>query len=379
VGAELRDVSFSSIDTRYLGSSDTVVLVEVDPDFVPETKTRNINVYLRDEIDLANQPWRFRVGGRFDNYRYSPSFNAQYQDPSNTVGDLSFSAFTWQSGVDFKVTAVQTLSLQVGTGFRAPSVENLYFATLTSPGTDPVSGAPVVLWDSVANPNLTNEQSLNTELAYAWKTQRHSLTLAVFRDRYSDFIETQTLYRQVGSINDDYTTTVNTGEVIVKGAEISSRWILGNHFAIGFAYSVNEGEKKNGDPLLSIVPASGVLGLEYQALENRLAASINVTHAATKDRKDTLQTDSSGAQTPGTSFVTDSFTVVDLQSRYQITKGLKITAGIYNVLDKQYWRWSRVRFVSEGTGGARGGVSDNGLNRYAEPGRNFKATVSYAF
>lgn len=392
LGAEQREVSYASIDTRYLGTSNTASLVEVDPDFVPETAVTHWHGFVRDQISPLNSPWTFNAGARVDSYAYSPEFNPQYQDASNTVGDVNFTQATWQLGANYQFTAQQHLAVQLGTGFRAPSTENLYYAPVTSVGIDASSGAEVVLWDSVANPDLKAEESLNKELRYGFANHRVQINAAIFHDDYSNFIETQTLMRLndtvfqscsrgtcTNAMGDTYTMPVNSGEVVVKGFEIDGQWNLDRNIALRFAYSYNEGEKKNGDPLLSIVPHSGVVGIEYQPDSRRWAASLSMTRSGSKQADDVVVTAANGTQTQGAAFLTDAFTLFDLQGRYHITPALKMTFGLYNITNEQYWRWQRVQFVTEGASGARGGVTGDGINRYAEPGRNFKASVSYRF
>lgn len=392
LGAEVRDVNYASIDTRYIGTSNTASLVEVDPDFVPETAVTHWHGFVRDQLVPVNSPWTFNLGARVDSFDYSPQLSAQYQDASATIGDVSFTQATWQLGADYQLTAQQHLAVQLGTGFRAPSTENLYYTTVTSVGTDAATGQEVLLWDSVANPDLKAEESLNKELRYGFANNAVQINAAIFHDDYSNFIETQTLTRLNDTVfqscsrgtctnatGDDYTMPVNSGEVVVKGFEIDGQWNLDRNIALRFAYSYNEGEKKNGDPLLSIVPHSGVVGVEYQPDDRRWAASFSMTRSGSKNADDAVVTAVNGTQSQGAAFLTDAFTLFDLQGRYQVTPVLKITMGLYNITDEQYWRWQRVQFVTEGAGGARGGVSGDGINRYAEPGRNFKASLTYAF
>ena len=60
----------------------------------------------------------------------------------------------------------------------------------------------------------------------------------------------------------------------------------------------------------------------------------------------------------------------------------QLRAGIYNLFDEEYYQWQRVRFVTNWVGsGVRGGVlpDGTGLQRYSEPGRYAKLSVSYSF
>ena len=176
----------------------------------------------------------------------------------------------------------------------------------------------------------------------------------------------------------------NIGEVTVEGVEFEGRWLLTDDLSLRLAYSWNEGEEKDGAPLQSIVPASGVVGLAYKAPTDRWGVETNIVHSQSKKASDATLADATNAtEIPPDYFARygGSFTTVDLQAHYQITSQLKLNAGVYNLFDKEYIRWQRIRFVNQGSaaGGARGGISEDGIHRYTEPGRNFKVSVSYTF
>ena len=81
-------------------------------------------------------------------------------------------------------------------------------------------------------------------------------------------------------------------------------------------------------------------------------------------------------------YLTDSYTVVDLMASIDLTSQWLLRAGIYNLFDEEYYQWQRVRFVTNWVGsGVRGGVlpDGTGLQRYSEPGRYAKLSVSYSF
>ena len=390
---QTRDAEFSAVDTRYVGQTGQVALIEVDPDLVPRTDIDSWNLYVRDRIEVG-QRFGVTAGLRYDRYDYQPSFDAQFGDPSGTIGDVSFSAPTWQLGADFRLTDAQTIWAQVGRGFRAPTVEDMYSPTSTTPGVEADTGAEVELWDSVANPNLEAEKSLNAEIGWRWQTDRQLLGISAYRDRYSNFIEQVTRVRNPDTAyevcdaggssctieyGDEYLTPENAGRVTVKGIEVEGRWLLGRDFSLRLAYSYNEGEKRNGDPLTSIVPASGVVGLRYLAPSRRWSVTGNLTHSAAKKRGDAVETAEDGSLEPTSDFLSDRYTVFDLLANVAISDKLRLNAGVYNLFDEEYLRWQRVRFVSEGSGGVRGGVRGDGIDRYTEPGRNIRVSLTYQF
>ncbi|HEY0684591.1 MAG TPA: TonB-dependent hemoglobin/transferrin/lactoferrin family receptor [Steroidobacter sp.] len=390
-----REVSFSAVDTRYIGTTSATSSVTVDPDQIPETDVTTYSAYLRDSVYLLNDRLTLHAGVRYDRTDYSPNLDEQFVDETGSVRDLEFSSPTWQAGIDFKLTAEHSVWGQVGRGFRAPTVGELYAPTATSTATEVATGNEVTLWDAASNPDLDAEKSLNTELGYRWQTERYLLGISAYRDKYTDFIETVARIQNPGTqyqtctgtnctITDGnaYLTPANVGDVVVKGVEVEGRWVINRQWSTRLAWSYSEGEKQNGDPLPSIVPATGVVGLRYDSPTQRWSLTGNVSHAEAKKLEDAALT-----QTAPNDFFTslvpdylsDSYTVLDLFGEIDITKDLRLSAGVFNVFDEKYYLWPRVRFVNEGTTTLYGYVTGDGIGRYSEPGRNFRVSLAWQF
>lgn len=390
-----REVSFYAVDTRYIGTTSEPSSVTVDPDQVPNTDVTSSSAYLRDSLYLLDDRLTLHAGARYDRTDYAPKLDAQFVDPTGSVRDVEFSAPTWQAGADFKFTPEHSVWAQVGRGFRAPSVGELYAPTSTTVATEVATGNDVTLWDSASNPNLKAEKSLNTELGYRWQSDRHQLGLSLFRDKYSDFIDTAILIQNPGTtyqtcdnsgctttVGHGYLTTANVGEVTVKGVEVEGRWLINQQWSTRLAWAYSEGEKQNGDPLPSIVPATGVLGLRYESPTRRWSVTGNVTHAEAKKLEDAALTQLSpgdffSATVPD--YLSDAYTVLDVLGEINITKDLRLSAGVFNVFDERYYLWPRVRFVQEGTTPLFGYASGEGIGRYSEPGRNFRVSLAWQF
>jgi hemoglobin/transferrin/lactoferrin receptor protein len=388
-----RKVDFVAVDSRFIGTSRDTSSVTVDPDQVPNTDVTSYSAYLRDSLYLLNDRLTLHAGVRYDRTEYSPSLDAQFVDPTGSIRDVEFSAATWQTGVDLKFTDEHSVWAQVGGGFRAPTVGELYAPTSSSIVTEVATGRQVSLWDTASNPNLDAEESLNTELGYRWQTDRYRVGISAYRDKYSNFIEIgefiqnpDTQYRScTGSTctvtsGKEYSMAANRGEVTVKGVEVEGRWLISQQWSARLAWSYNEGEKDNGDPLPSIVPATGVLGLRYQSPTQRWSLTGNVTHAEAKQLADATLTESNDFFTSLVpDYLSDAYTVLDLFGDINITQDLRLNAGVYNVFDEKYYQWPRVRFVNEGTTTLYGYVTGDGIGRYSEPGRNFRVSLSWQF
>lgn len=388
-----REVDFVAVDTRYVGTTRDTSSVTVDPDQVPNTDVTTYSAYLRDSLYLLNDRLTLHAGVRYDRTEYSPTLDAQFVDPTDSIRDVEFSAPTWQGGVDFKFSDEHSVWAQVGRGFRAPTVGELYAPTSSSIVTEVATGQPVSLWDTASNPNLEAEESLNTELGYRWQTESVQIDLSAYRDEYTNFIEIDDFIQNPDTqyqscmdntcpvtLGKEYLMAANVGEVTVKGVEVEGRWLISQQWSARLAWSYGKGEKDNGDPLPSILPASGVLGLRYQSPTQRWSLTGNVTHAEAKKLKDATLSEASDFFTSLVpDYLSDAYTVLDLFGDINITKDLRLNAGIYNVFDEKYYLWPRVRFVNEGTTTLYGYVTGDGIGRYSEPGRNFRVSLSWQF
>lgn len=392
VSAEKRSVEYSAVDSRYVGqTSELAAPPEIDADQVPETDVTALSVFARDTINFGER-WTLQVGGRFDSLKYSPELSEQFPDRSNTVADVDFSSFTWQTNLTYQLAQAHQVWAQAGRGFRAPTISEMYSPTSVVSRTVKETGQPVDLWSSVANPDLQAERSLNLEVGYRFAAENVQLEVSVFKDEYSNMIDTVTAIQNpdvvyvncnvsgvcTDSQGSQYNTIDNIGEADVKGFEVAGTWKITSALSSRFAYAYSDGEKANGDPLRSVNPASAVLGFRYQGANWNLMA--NVTHSAAKKAKDAV--DSTVAAFEAKPYLTDSYTVVDLLGTLDITAQWQLKAGIYNLFDEEYYQWQRVRFVTNSVGsGVRGGVlaDGTGLQRYSEPGRYAKVSVSYRF
>lgn len=384
-----RDVDFTAVDTRW-NAAGAVASVEVDPRQVPKTDVDNWNVYLRDSVRLFEERLTLSAGARYDRYDYSPQVDSTFVDRTGSVRDVSFASPSWQVGAEFRFLPEHSLWAQVGRGFRAPSVADMYSPTSTTTLINAQTGQPLVFNDTVSNPDLSSEKSLNVELGYRWSSERAQLGLSVFRDRYDNFIEYSTLIQQIpGGFRTTatgpvlyqraYTMPTNAGQVTVKGVELEGRVQFNDAWSARLAASYSEGKKQNGDPLESIVPPSAVLGVRYapSAVWNVTAA---VTYALAKDADDAYTTAANGTiSTPAWLDKADGYTVLDLFGSWNITDQWRLSAGIYNLTNREYYLWQRVRGVYKGSNTLYGYVNDEGIGRYSEPGRNARVTVAFAW
>ncbi len=385
---EQKSVDFSAIDTSYLGQTMEIARQDIDPDFVPETDADLWHLYLRDSIKFNDSAFSLTSGLRYDHVSYKPQLNDGFTDVTASVQDSSFSAVTGQLVGHYQLTEQQSVALQLGRGFRAPSTEEMYFQTSSVSRTEQATGTVVTgLYGSLSNPNLEAEYSTNLELAYQWQGENSRIKVALFKDNYHDMIENVTKVQNPGTVYESctsfgctvtqgnpYTINENVGDVDVTGVELQGVWRFNQSWSAQFSYSHHEGEKDNGDPLITISPDKLVAGVSYRATDWwSLAANLSYT-SETKD-EDAYETDEDGSQTPLVTYLPKSATVVDLVSNMEFGDNWLLNIGVYNLLDKEYYRWERIRYAAS----TRNNISADGIQRYSEPGRYAKLSVSYSF
>ncbi len=394
-------IHWNSVDSRW-DNAGNLVSRDTDPSLWPDTKETDWTVYLRDKVRLLDDRLTFTGGVRYDSYKYVPQTHATsggdsgYEDGGGSVGVSKFSSPTWNLGTEFKFTDTQSIWAQAGRGFRAPSVNDMYGTSSTTEVTRVSDGATVTVPDGKSNPDLDAERSLNLELGWRYQSERLRLGVSAFRDKYSNFIDTatytadedvqySTTVRGVTTITNGYSYTmpINRGEVVVKGVEAEGLWLMADDWLARLAYSYNEGKDNDGQPLGSISPAKTVVGVSYNAPSRRWSVTANVTHQDRKDPDDygTSVTNSSyGAEVvPVYAYKAREYTLLDVFGSYDLTSRLHLTAGVYNVFNKEYYLWNRVRTAGSGTAVFAGNTSPDGIGRWSQPGRNVRFTLSFDF
>ncbi|MFT4249697.1 MAG: TonB-dependent hemoglobin/transferrin/lactoferrin family receptor [Pseudomonas sp.] len=395
-----RTVDWNSIDTRW-DNTGTQYSRETDASLWPDTAETSYTAYARDQFRLTER-LGITAGVRYDSYKYVPTLtdtsdgSSGFTDDTGSVVKGDFSSPTWNLGADFKLTDTQSLWTQVGRGFRAPSVADMYGSTSTTEVTRTSDGATVEVPSSKSNPNLKAERSLNLELGWHWQSERLRLGLSVFRDKYSNFIESATFSadedveysttsrgQTTTSNGYSYTMPVNRGEVTVKGVEAEGLWLINANWMARLAYTYNQGKDDEGDALASISPAKAVLGVNYKAPSDRWNATVNITHQQRKNPDDygTSVTNSSyGSETTSPyAYLAREYTIFDVFGTYNISRKIRLTAGVYNVFNKEYYLWNTIRTIGSGSSVWQGNTSQAGVGRWSQPGRNLRLTLTYEF
>jgi hemoglobin/transferrin/lactoferrin receptor protein len=340
------------------GNPSSIVLGEVFPvrDF-PNTTTLEAGFYVQDEITRGESRWTLIPALRLDYYDLDPQPDALYleDNPGSRIVGVSDRDISPKLGLLYEVSDHTTVFGQYAHGFRAPPFEDVNI------GLD----IPLFNIRAIPNPDLKSETSDGLELGVRWAQAGTSLALAGYYTNYRDFIETKVNLGPDPDSGVILFQSQNIDEAHIYGAELSLTQDLGywsdalSDLSLSMGLAWNRGTNdENGQPLNSVDPAEAILGLSYSSPQWPLSASLITTLVDAHDRV---------ADDRSETFETPGYGIVDLTASYQVNTNMAVRAGIFNLTDKRYWRWSEVRGLA---------ADDPLINVLSAPGRNASFSFS---
>ncbi|MBI2214798.1 MAG: TonB-dependent hemoglobin/transferrin/lactoferrin family receptor [Acidobacteria bacterium] len=323
----------------------------------PDTTTVRSGLYVQDEWALPGGRVSLMPAMRFDSYSMNPhpDEDSGRQNPGGLeVESFHDYALSPKLGIVASLPSAHSVFLHYSRGFRSPPIDNAAIAY-----TNYAFG-----YEILPNAGLRAETSDSLEVGIRGAGSFGSWELTGFYNEYDDFIDTAFVGMNGGLQQFQYR---NIGTARIRGIE--GRGALSLHalreslrnVAIRGALAYADGDDLTNDKALATVdPFEVTAGLHYSP--GRLGLELTATWADERTYVEETRTGSATRRTP-------SFTVVDLVARYELTTDIRLTAGLFNLADEEYWRWSNVRFT-----GAGGNV-----DRFSEPGRNGRVGIELRF
>ncbi|MFB9218077.1 TonB-dependent hemoglobin/transferrin/lactoferrin family receptor [Vibrio sinaloensis] len=321
--------------------------------YTPKAKEQKFGIFFQDEMTFLDGDLTVTPGIRYDHFSTDPG-----KVESEELKKFSDSAFTGRLGANYAITQNHSVFGQVSQGFRAPSFDELFYTY----------DNPAHRYYNEPNPDLKSEKSLSYELGYRHTTNATFTEVSAFYSDYDDFIE-NVITRTEGGFN--YYSNVNLNSAVVKGAELSNnvRWdrLVGAPEGISsnFVLAYSEGEDGNNNPLNSINPWNAVMGLNYDAPSSNWGTSVKFNYTSNKSRGDLNLDEKNGGNEDQVEL--PSATVVDITAYYKPMKDLTVRGGVFNVANKEYYRWNDIRGEEEL------------LPENTQAERNFAISVKYDF
>ncbi|MEC5319401.1 TonB-dependent siderophore receptor [Brenneria populi subsp. brevivirga] len=300
-------------------------------------------LYFEDNIEAA--PGTSIIPGlRLD---YHDQFGANWSPSLNVSQDL---------GDKFKLKA------GIARVFTAP---NLYQSSegylLTSNGNGCPIGTTVSCY-LVGNDELDPEVSVNKEIGLEFTHEGYDAGITYFRNDYRNKIVSGTESRGTTASGRNVYQWENGGKALVHGLEANLvvpvvRDAL--NWRTNATYMYSSKNKETGNPL-SVIPKYTInTMLDWRVTEDLSANVAWTLYGRQKPRQnaESRLENSSGMSNQEIG----AYSLVGFDVNYNITKNVRVNAGISNLLDKRIYR------------------ENDGASTYNEPGRAYHASLNYTF
>ena len=314
---------------------------------IPDTSTARSGIYLQDEMVFGDGGLTLIPGARYDRYRMKampdPSLDGtgQVSGYGFPVESIDEGAVSLSLGVLRDINAIWSMFGQYAEGYRPPnfSEANQSFVNLG------------YRYATVPNPELSAENSKGLEFGLRASFPNASLSVAAYRNRYTNFIE-DAFAGMRGPIS--LFQNRNIGEVKIRGAEINARFFLNEQWQARTALAYARGDNLSAStPVDSVDPLTLVAGLRFDAPSDRWGGELLLTAVGKKDRVSTPESVTAG-----------SYSVVDVVGNYDFSESVRLRFGVFNVFDELYARWINISSLNAD--------STTAIENAQQPGMNFR-------
>lgn len=187
----------------------------------------------------------FEAGARYD-YRWQQVYQRNLSTLKVYHTTLTFSNPTGTAGVKYRVSDYLSFTGNVGTAWRAPSVNELYIHGVH------FSDASYQDGDST----LKAERSLNSSLTGAWHSKRVRATVDVYRNQIGNYIYETPQAQPVVLLSGTFPAFKFTQDnVVISGIDASAQWDFVQHFTLQSRATIVRGYNKTANDWLIYMPA----------------------------------------------------------------------------------------------------------------------------
>ena len=373
VGVDYSEDTYETMRTGATFSAAGISLPEYSAfptrDF-PTTDITETGVFLQDEIALLDGRLRVTPAIRYDEYdaKVAPDvvWVAGHRNEA-LPEEFSDSDTTASISAVYKISDAVRIYARYGQGFRAPP------ANAVNAGFVNLRGGYKV----ISNPDLQSETSTGTEVGLRFSGDGIYLDATVFQNNYEDFIEENVIapaFLASGGVDPSdgllAFTSVNRGEVSINGFEMSgemslsyltnsrgttdSRWQ--DNFSLMFAFAYADGQDELADqPIDSIEPINGVVGLRYDAPNELWSTELTATFASGKQADDVASSNR---------HLSDGYVQLDLIGQRKFGTNVAVNVGVFNITDKEYIRWVDTA-----------AIGSDAVQRFTQPGLHYGANI----
>jgi hemoglobin/transferrin/lactoferrin receptor protein len=334
----------------------------------PDSNTKRFGIYLQDEISFGGGKFTLIPGIRYDFYDLNTKPDELFTRNGARAANFADSALTPSVSLVYQPTPQLAVVGRFAKGFRAP----LY--TEINSGFTNLTGR-FFKYRTISNPDLEAETSNTFELGVRGAFRRTSFSVTGFYSIYDNFIE-QFADAGIERLNPaprppdtaivNIFQTQNIGNARIYGLELKGELRFSPNpggFSVLTALSWIRGEDRiSGDPLRSVDPFQLVAALRYRDRADRWSVDLIGTYAGEPDVE---RSNSAGQRF----FIPDAYFVMDLVGHVKLARNLRLNLGVFNLFDKQYFRFADVRTFTQRAD----------IDRFAQSGRSVRVGISWQF
>jgi iron complex outermembrane receptor protein/hemoglobin/transferrin/lactoferrin receptor protein len=300
----------------------------------PGGNVNNFAAFAFEELDL--DPLVLEAGVRFD-YRQQKASPGETRDRSlldrdgdGTIDvdlDNTYRSVTGSLGAMYRFTDQLALAGNIGRGFRAPDLFELYV--------NGVHGGVAAV--QLGDPDLAQETSLTTDLSLRWRSDRVRGKVTVYRNAIDNFIFPAGTGAMQGGLP---VFQLTQQDAVLHGGDISFEADVLDWLAIRAVYEVVRGELTESNDDVPSLPADR-LTLETKLTQKNLGPlqnpylSFRVEHAFNKESAGLKEPFGQFDNTPFGTASTDAYTLLDVGVGFEYEQ-VEFSVQVQNVLDEPY-------------------------------------------
>lgn len=312
-------------------------------------------IYLFEETDLDK--WLVQFGARYDWHEVYAPLDGSNEHFVNEIGVFNasnnskdFSVMSGSLGANYRIDNHWSLAANLATGFRAPSVFELYAG-------GEHGGVQAF---QLGNPDLKEETSLNTDLSLRWQGKQSRMVATVYNNSISNYIYLANTglyrYKEGDALEGQQSAVSIPGRTIdemkseqtdarIYGAELNWNHQFDAAWSTDLAVEVIRGEDTKQNRILPLIPANNArLAIHYQPQnwqdfeQQKWSLNIKLVDAKSAAGQYEPFSQYDSAVKVGTSS-TQAYAVYGLSYQAQVkldNQTLKLSAAVENLFDTDY-------------------------------------------
>ena len=319
----------------------TTGITETGPSRYPQASWQSIGIFVQDEFKLTEKA-TVNAGIRYNKYLIDSRFDTTFYPFPFTEAHLNNGSVTGSLGTVFRPSKSLLINASIGTGFRAPNVDDIGKVFDSEPGS-------VV----VPNPDLKAEYAYNAELGVA------NVFNDVIKAEITGFYTllnnalVRRDYELNGATTMEYAGVTSTVQAIqnaavasVYGLQASFNIVLPSNFNFTTDLNFQKGEEEMDDGTKSAsrhaAPFFGVSRLGYKVDDLQIIFYVDFQGEKSFEdlSVDEQSKDEIYAKDENGNNYSPAWATMNLKTFYEITDQISISAGLENIADVRYRPYS---------------------------------------